>query len=159
MLRSQSRQSGPQHFRPQPGTEGLGNSGESLVAQAGLQSAEALISQDARLVQIVQKQLGSRLIHLLSQSGHGVLQKGGGPHGHPHNADISSAAPAGFHTESPGRGKAGLDHIVDLAGCAAEAAGQLAALELHGILAGELVGDELGDEIGQFHGDSLLQNI
>ena len=30
----------------------------------------------------------------------------------------------------------------------AEAAGQLAALQLHGILAGELVGDELGDEIG-----------
>ena len=115
---------------------------------AGLQGAGAFLSQDPCLVQVVQKQLGCRLIHLLAQCGHGVLQKGRGSHGHPDNTDISPAATAGFHTESPGRGKPGLDHIVDLAGGAAEAAGKLAALKLHGILAGELLGDELSDEIG-----------
>ena len=70
-------------------------------------------------------------------------------HPYPGDADISIAAPAAFHDVAPLRGKPGAHHIIDLAGNAVEALGQIAALDLqHTVL--RLVQsflEEAGDQI------------
>ena len=71
----------------------------------------------------------------------------------PCDADISVAAPAALHDVAPLRGKAGAHHIVDLAGHAVEALGQVIALDLqHTVLRLlQALLQEAGDQIRNTH--------